>query len=409
MKSSSRLALAWLVLAPLAGCARTSGRPGDGSDRRWIASWAASPQAADSPLQIAGQTLRQVVRISLGGTRIRVRLSNAYGTTPLRIGAAHLAFHQRGAAIVTGTDRALTFDGASGVTIPPGALVVSDPLPLAVSAASDLVVSLFLPGQQRVETEHSTAQATTFLSAAGDFAGAETFRGVGSSESWYVLSAIDVESAAQAQLIVAFGDSITDGMGSTTDTNHRWTNFLAERLQSAQGGKAPPPRAVINAGISGNAILRDLGGSSALARLDRDVLVQPGVKYVVVLLGINDIIMPAADDGPAATAAQLIAGQRQIVDRAHALGLVVYGGTIMPFDGTQLYTAAGETMRETINQWIRTSGPYDAVIDFDRVMRDPEHPTYLAPALDSGDRLHPNDAGYKAMADAVDLSLFADR
>ncbi len=407
MTSSSRSA--WLVpllllVTSLAGCLRPSGWRD--RERRFIASWTASPQPADPPLRVDGQTLRQVVRLSLGGERLAVKLSNTYGRVPLTIGAAHVAFQRAQAAIVTGSDRALTFGGATSVTIPPGALVVSDALALPVSASTDLAISLYFPGAQQIGTEHATAEQTTYLSAAGDFGGAESFRPAGSSESWYVLSGVDVEASARAELIVAFGDSITDGMQSTTDTNHRWTNFFAERLQTA---KHAPPRAVVNAGISGNALLRELGSDNALARLDRDVLAQPGVKFIVVLLGINDIITPATADEPLPTAAQLIAAHRQIIDRAHALGRVVLGGTIMPFDGTQLHTAAGEAKRDALNRWIRTSGAYDGVIDFDRALRDPARPTFLAPPFDSGDHLHPNDIGYKAMSDAIDLSLFDDR
>ena len=397
MRFSPRWTLVLLALS-LAGCLRASGR--HERDRRFIASWTASPQPAEPPLRVEGQTLRQIVRLSLGGERIAVKLSNAYGTTPLTIGAAHVAFARAAAANVTGSDRALTFAGATSVTIPPGALVVSDALPLPVSASTDLAVSLYFPGAQKIETEHATAEQTSYLSAAGDFSGAETFRPAGASESWYVLCGVDVETTANAELIVAFGDSITDGMESTTDANHRWPDFLAARLQTV---KHAPPRAVVNAGISGNAILRDLGGVNALARLDRDVLAQPGVKFVIVLLGINDIIIP---DASAATVAQLIAGHRQIIDRAHALGLTVFGGTIMPFDGTQLHTPAGESKRDALNRWIRTSNAYDGVIDFDRVLRDPQNPTFLAAPFDSGDHLHPNDFGYKAMSDAVDLELF---
>jgi lysophospholipase L1-like esterase len=399
--SRGALALSLCLLA--VGCLRSSGRR---VEPHWIASWAASPQPAAPPLRVDDQTLRQIVRLSLGGTQLRLRLSNVHGTTPLQIGAAHVAFSRAGSAVVSGSDRVLTFDGRAGVTLAPGAQAVSDPLPLLVSAATDLAVSLYFPGAQRVQTEHATAEQTTYLSTTGDFSGSEDFRRAGSSLSWYVIAGVDVESVPGAQLIVAFGDSITDGMGSTPDANHRWPDWLAERLRGPQGGKSGKARAVVNAGISGNALLQELAGASALDRLERDVLTQPGVKYVVVLLGINDIIVPSLPDAPAATAAQLIAGHRQIVDRAHALGLAVFGGTITPFGGTQLYSAAGEAKRQAVNQWIRTSGAYDAVIDFERVLRDPQQPTFVLPAFDSGDRLHPNDLGYKAMADAVDLSLF---
>jgi len=365
----------------------------------WIATWAASPQEADPPLQISGQTVRQVMRISMGGPRFRVRLSNLYGTKAIEVGAAHLALHGDGAAIVPGSDRTLSFGGAPSVSIPPGALVVSDPVALAVPSLGDLAVSLYLPGTVSATTEHSSAIQTTYVSSAGDFSGAETLIGPSTTQSWYFIAGIEVDGPANAHAVVALGDSVTDGQKSTRDASHRWPNFLAARLQGAS-------RAVVNAGIAGNRILDDLVGANALARLDRD-LAQPGAKYVIVLEGINDIGFHEAGDE--VTADQIIAGHRQIILRARGLGLKVFGATLIPFEGTTFsgfYTEAGEKKRQIINEWIRSSGAYDGVIDFDRAARDPAHPTRLLPAFDSGDHCHPNDAGYKAMANAIDLALF---
>jgi lysophospholipase L1-like esterase len=337
-----------------------------------------------------------------------VRLSNAEGTTALHVGSAHLAVHGKGPSIVSGSDRRLTFGGSPDVVIPPGALAVSDPVPLSVPASSDLSVSLYLPDSVVATTEHSLGQ-TTYISSSGDFSGADTLDSPKTTDSWYFLAGIEVEGSSNAHAIVALGDSITDGMKSTMDANHRWPDFLAERLNATRRAS---PRAVVNEGISGNCVLRELVGASALVRLDRDVLAQPGVKYLIVLEGTNDIGATVTAPEQAATVDQIIAGYRQIILRAHARGLKVFGGTLPPFEGMSFpgfsSTPAADAKREAVNMWIRTSGAYDAVIDFDRATRDPAHPSRLLPAFDSGDHGHPNDAGYKAMADAIDLSLFND-
>jgi lysophospholipase L1-like esterase len=377
-------------------------------DGPWLATWAASPQRADPddpPLQIAGQTLRQTLHVSLGGPRVRVRLSNRYGTAALVIGAAHVALGASGSSIQPGTDRALSFGGSPGVTIPAGAHVVSDPVSLTVPARADLAVSLYLPGAVSATTEHAVARATSYVSTAGDYTAAGALAEVAATtRSWHFVSGVEVESSPRARSIVAFGGSITDGVGSTHDANHRLPDLLARRLVAA--GTAP--RAVVNAGIAGNRLLSDLVGDNGLARFDRDVLAQAGTRYVIVLIGTNDV--GVVTGAPDATADQIIVGHRQLIARAHALGIKALGATLTPFEGATIvpgfYTAAGDAKRDAVNRWIRTSSEYDAVIDFDRVLRDPGHPARLRTGFDSGDHLHPNDAGYQAMADAIDLSLF---
>lgn len=377
-------------------------------DLHWTGSWGASQQTAAAPQHVVGATIRETVHLSLGGHQLRLRLSNAYGSAPLTVGATHVGLPAGVAAIAAGSDRTVTFHGQSSVVIPAGGLEVSDPIDLDVPALGDLSISVYLPDDVMLATEHSLAMATTWISAPGDYTGTASFTPAVTAQSWYVASDVEVASRQPARAIVALGDSITDGYQSTVDANHRWPNFLAARLQSQPGLRS---LAVIDEGISGNRILHDFIGPNALARLDRDVLVRSGARYVIVLEGINDIGIPGAFGlpGEAVTADQIIAGHQQIIRRAHALGLRVLGGTLTPFEGTAFsgyYTAAGEATRSAVNQWIRSSGAYDSVIDFDAAVRDPSHPTQLLPAFDSGDHLHPNDAGYQAMANAIDLGQF---
>jgi lysophospholipase L1-like esterase len=380
-------------------------------DGHWVGTWSASPQAVAAPVQINGQTVRQIVHTSLGGKRVRVRLSNAYGTNSLVIGSAHVAVSAGGASISLKTDRTLKFNGSPTITVPAGALAVSDSVELDVEAFDNLAVSLYLPENVAATTQHSVGQQTNYISTPGDFTGATTFTAT-TTQAYYFLTGVEVGTSRRARAIVTLGDSIVDGFGSTPDTNQRWTNLLAERLQSNPGTSRR--LSVLNAGISGNRVLHDLVGTSALARLDRDVLVQTGVKYVIVLEGNNDFGIPGLIHNPAeeVTAEQIIQGHRQIIDRAHALGLRIYGATLNPIEGIAgfpgFYSAALELKRQAVNQWIRTSKAYDAFVDVDLVLRDPNHPTRILPAFDSGDHGHPNDAGYRAMADATDLSLFSD-
>jgi len=377
----------------------------------WVATWSASPQRAGAPIQLQAQTLRQIVHTSLGGSAVRVRISNAYGTTGLVIGAAHVALSAGGASIVGGSDRTLTFGGLPTITIPAGALAVSDVVPLKVPALGDLSVSLYLPDAVAAVTEHTEGLQTTYISGQGNFTGAGTLASQTTTHNFYFLSGVDVQVRGNARAVVAIGDSLTVGFGSTPDLNQRWPDLLAERLQSnAQTARV----AVVNAGVVGNRILHDLVGTNALARLDRDVLVQTGAAYLIVLQGNADILIPGAFGLPAeeVSVAQIIQGYGQIIDRARALGLKVYGSPLNPLEGYPFpgfWTAAREERRQAVNHWIRTSGAFDAVIDFDAVLRDPSHPARLLPAYDSGDHVHPNDAGYRAMADAIDLSLFEEK
>jgi lysophospholipase L1-like esterase len=311
---------------------------------------------------------------------------------------------------VKGTDRHVTFGGSPTTIVPPGALVVSDPVDLDVPALGNVTVSMWFPGPVSATTEHSLGVQTTWLSPPGNYAGDSTFPSGGTTTtSWYFLNGIEVAArSSRAAAVVTLGDSITDGYASTVNANHRWPNYLAARLQSRGSTKDV---AVVDEGISGNRVLHDFIGPNALSRLDRDVLVQSGAAWVVVLEGINDIGIPGAF-GLAAeqvSADEIIEGHKQIIARAHAQGLRIYGGTLTPFEGTIFpgyYTPEGEAKRQAVNHWIRTSGAYDAVVDFDAAVRDPASPTRMLPAYDSGDHLHPNDAGYQAMANAVDLRLF---
>jgi lysophospholipase L1-like esterase len=387
-----------------------------GGDQVWVATWGASPVA---PLPanttnpgFTNQTVRLIVHTSVGGGEVRVRLSNAFGSESLVIGAAHVALRGKDASIVAGTDRTLTFNGLGSATIPPGALVVSDSVKLEVPALSDVAVSLYLPGPTGQATWHAGAFSTNYVSRPGDFTGAADLPVDHTVASWFYLTDVEVKSSKDTLALVTFGDSITDGTRSTPDTNHRWPNFLAERLAQHH-----VKLSVVDEGIAGNRVLHDLVGPNALARFDRDVLAQPGVGFVTVLLGINDIgdisRLPAVAQAGRApqpvSAEQVIAGHLQMITRAHQQGLKIVGCTLTPFEGAAYFSPDGETKREAVNKFIRTGGAYDGVIDFDAVVRDPGHAARFLPAYDSGDHLHPNDAGYKAMADAIDLSLFKKR
>jgi len=321
----------------------------------------------------------------------------------LRIGAAHVALHANGPAIVPATDRTLTFGGRTSTNVPPGTMVVSDPVDLMVPPLSDVAVSLYLPDDTGMATVHPDGMHTAYI-ARGDATGSATLTADATTTAYLWLASVDVLAPATAAAIVAFGDSITDGVGVTLDSNRAWPSLLAEKL--ATGGPGPAI-AVVNAGLSGNRLLRPGFGVSALARFDRDVLAHAGVRWMTVLLGINDITFPAvpgAAPTEAVTADDLIWGFQQIIERAHRHGVKVAGATITPVEGVNTYTETGEAIRQAVNRWIRTSGAFDAVIDFDAAVRDPRHPSRLR--ADS-DRVHPNDPGNAAMASAIDASIFS--
>ncbi len=357
----------------------------------------------------SNQTVRMIVRTSIGGRRARVKLSNAFGSTPVLVGAAHLAKRGTGAAIVPGTDRTLTFAGKASFTMMPGVVAVSDPVDIDLPAVGDLAVSLYLPTETGPPTAHATALHTTYISTEGDFTGQSEFPLAGTTQQYYWVSSIEVDAPADAAAIVTFGDSITDGARSTPDTNNSWPALLAARLAA---DKATANIAVVNEGIGGNRLFTDavgLAGVSALARLDRDVFSHPGVKWLMVLEGINDIGGLASTTATQVTQDDLIWVLQQVIDRAHAHGIKVIGCTLTPYEGAGYARENGEAIRAGINQWIRTSGAFDGVIDFEAATRDPNNPKRFRPDFDPGDHLHPNDAGYKAMADAIDLSIFKSK
>jgi lysophospholipase L1-like esterase len=443
--AASLLAAAGLALPSLPAIAQQS----DWSTARWVGTWGtapAGPPLAAQTQTFSNQTLRLIVHTSIGGSQVRIRVSNELGTTPLRIGEAHIALRQSGSSIVAGSDRPLTFSGNRSITIPPGAPVLSDPVDLDVPALSDLAISLHLPeASVQATTIHGSAFQTNYVSQTGNFTGAATFPTDRTITSWPFLTEVDV-NAPGAEAIVALGNSITDGSNTTIDTNHRWPDLLALRLQTTreafgttQSGKQSAQLAgqaadqaagataglvawnsrlgIVNRGIGGNRLLRDPGeqplfGKAALARFDRDVLATAGVRYMVVLIGINDIGHPGTGTIPISeepTVEEMIAGYRQLIARAHTKGIAIYGATLTPFEGTVFpgyYSPEKEQIRQGVNNWIRSSDEFDGVIDFDRAVRDPSHPTRMLPAYDSGDHLHPNDLGMQAMANAIPLQLF---
>ncbi|WP_064747946.1 SGNH/GDSL hydrolase family protein [Lysobacter antibioticus] len=409
------------LLQPLAAAALALGlaAPAAVAAPQWVGTWSASPQATwgagfalpnGAPERLHDQTVRQVARVSVGGGRVRIALSNAYGDAPVTIGAARIARSAGGSRIQAGSDRALTFGGRRAVTLLPGAPVLSDPVELEVAALGEVAVSLYLPQDTALRTFHWEGRQDAFL-VAGDRTADARLDGGQVLQTRPFLSGVYVEAAQPVRRVVAFGDSITDGAASTPNRYRRWPDALAQRL-------APRGVAVLNAGISGARVLSDGMGVSALARFERDVLSQRP-DSVVLLMGINDIAWPGSTFEPtraAVDAQRLIDGYRQLIAQARLHGVRIVGATLTPFEDAlpgspihDYYSPAKERVRQTVNAWIRDSGEFDAVVDFDAVVRDPQRPTRFLPAYDSGDRLHPGDAGYRAMAAAVDDTLLFGR
>ena len=400
MDSSRAAIVAWLMLFAVLPL---------GLAGSWVGTWATAvfPEpASKDKLPLPGGTLRQVVRVSVGGDTVRLRLSNVFGSTPLVLRDVRLAYVEKETSQRARKPCPLTFNGSNEVSIPPGAVMLSDPADFKLSALADVSITMRLIQVPEMLTTHPGSRTTSYLTADAD---SDT---IPPSEArkvvhWYFLSGLDVESERPAAAIVVLGDSITDGYGTTTDGNNRWTDVLARRLQN----QGPGDRiAVLNQGIGGNRLLRDGLGPNILARLDRDVIAQSGARWVIVLAGINDIgtRLSARERGePYASAADIIQALSQIIVRAHAREMIVIGGTLTPYAGAGFYWSEdGEADRQAVNQWIRTSGQFDAVIDFDAALRDPESPTRLASVFDSGDHLHPSLAGYAEMARIVDLRRF---
>ena len=378
----------------------------------WVGTWATADMDRPNTKGDFGaidMTLRQIVHVSLGGQTVRIELSNEFGTEPLIVGAVHLAVAATKGEIVLPTASALAFGGHPSITIPPGAHVVSDAVNLKVEPFADLAISIFLPAQKISHlTVHGSAYQTNYM-APGNLVGAKSLPDdqTKTIANWFFLKAVDVKAAANVGAVVAFGDSITDGTASTPDQNKRWPDFLARRLQA---DKKTAGLGVLNAGIGGNRVLHDNAGPSALARFDEDVLEQSGVKYLIILESINDIGHAADPVKPydVVSADDLIQGLTQLAERAHMHGIKVFGATLTPYLGAKYASPAGETMRKTVNQWIRTSSLLDGVIDFEAATTDKATGAFQA-EFDHGDHLHPTDAGMKAMADSIDLKLFTEK
>ena len=376
----------------------------------WVGTWAASPMAAENKQGFGSQemTLREIVHVSLGGPLVRVVLTNEFGTEPLTIDAVHIATSSGGGSIGLMSANALTFGGRPSITIPPGALAVSDPAALTLKPLSDVAVSILVP-QQTIShlSQHGFANQTSYF-VSGDSVGKANLSGAKEIASWPFLKGIDTKVSGFDGAVVCFGDSITDGALSTKNANARWPDLLAKRLHDS---RKTAGLAVLNEGIGGNRILSEGAGPAALTRFDRDVIAQAGVRSLIVLEGINDIGVAYNPTHPrdTVTADDLISGMRQMAERAHTHGIKIFGATLTPYVGAGYSSPAGEQVRKALNQWIRTTNELDGFIDFEKAARDPSNPDVFAADADSGDHLHPKDAGYRKLADSIDLGLFTPK
>src|SRR5580658_4649074 len=408
--------LLWLVLMLAAAGGRLNAQTG-AKTQVWIASWGAAQQVPEAqnalaPDDLRDATVRQIFHLSAGGAAIRVHVSNAFGGSPLHFTAVHIALPVSAASaeIDAKSDRAVTFAGNAEVTVPAGAEFVSDPVDSPVAALSDLAVTFHLDAPPAPQTGHPGSRATSYF-VHGDLVAASNFKDAKQVDHWYQVSEIDVLASPGAASVVALGDSITDGHGATTNGNDRWTDLLAAHLQALAGTRNI---GVSNQGIGGNHLLTDGLGPSALSRFDRDVLAPAGVRWLIVFEGVNDLgglarngEVPPADH--AALVERILSAYRQLVERAHAHGLQVFGATITPYVGSNYYHPGplSEADRQAVNQWIRVAGHFNGVIDFDAVVRDPNHPDQLLHEFDCGDHLHPSPAGYKAMGESIHLTAFS--
>jgi lysophospholipase L1-like esterase len=374
----------------------------------WVGTWATAPAPAETG-SFNNHTLRMNARVSLGGDKLRVRVSNAYGSRKLLIGAAAIGKREAGSGVMPGSNKKLTFGGSANATIAAGAFLISDPVEFDLAPLSNVAVSLYLPEEMPLSfgITGRYARQTNYISPPGDFSGA-TVMPIGSITSdWFFVSGIDVLASNETGGVVALGDSLTDANISTPDAFCRWPDQLSRRLQARRSGR---PMGVMNQGLGGNRILHDIRGDSGLRRFDRDVIAQPGVTHAIVMLGTNDLRNRWAKPEEEVTADQMIAGLKQFALRAQTAGIKIFGATLTPFENETFlpgsWTPAREKTRQAVNEWIREGGAIDGVIDFDMALRDPEHPIRMLPAYDCGDHLHPSDLGYNKMGDAIDLSLF---
>jgi lysophospholipase L1-like esterase len=399
-----------MMLAPVWVCSVATG---DTAGQHWVTTWSTSNVASDRPATFSNQTIRNIVHTTVGGSAVRLRLSNTFGTRAIRFDAVFVGLRLEGAALVAGSNHPVTFGESRAIAIPEGAEALSDPVVLPVGSQQDLAISLFTAGETGPATVHGSAFQTNYVSDPGNFAAADSAAAfTKTTGSWFFVSAVDVLASPEVKgAVVALGDSITDGASARPDKNERWTDVLERRLLAGHHEIA-----VLNAGIGGNRVLTSspCWGVNALARLGRDVLAQAGIEAVILFEGTNDIGQPDTPSGnigrclsrTQVTADEIISGYQQIIARTHARGLKIFGATILPYQGFAAWTTQGEAKRVAVNQWIRTPGSFDGVIDFDAALRDPANPARLAPQYDSGDHLHPGTAGHEAMGNAVDLTLF---